>query len=412
MDPKNSRRKRKLLHDVDVTHVSLVDRPANRTPFKFVKREDGADTKGEFPMHIQLKNLFGSRSPQVTSVIAKSEATAKAAAALLMEGGEGVLTETDGVFVVRKSGTEPTETEQLVHAGTATGVAYTVDNLRKSLALYDMDTQSFDEAVKAEGFVPSLMIGMDALHTTIRNIAMDEDTKSPDDMRGKVAKALSDFSTYIEAMIGELPETAFKFEKALVAVAPTEIGGAGAAPGEGFNSEVYDAVFGGAQEAGEAGSEAGSTEGTAAGATETPAEAAENVVTTDTTDDVKADEAGAEAAEAASEAEPAPANLEELPAGTAETPRADFEAALAAAMADLTKSIGGEIAKVAKSVEGLSQRVDAQEQASTKLAKAVGGTVASEAEADPDPNVVQLRNSAGSGDDIPLMDTAYGGARK
>ena len=67
---------------------------------------------------------------------------------------------------------------------------------------------------------------------------------------------------------------------------------------------------------------------------------------------------------------------------------------------------------MAKSVEGLASRVEAQEQSAKKLAKAVGGTVASDGDADPE-NVVQLRNSGGtvSGEDLPLIDTAYRAAK-
>ena len=393
----STKHKRKLLHDVDVTHVSLVDRPANRTPFKFVKREDGTETKGDFPMNITLKNLFGTRGPLVTSVIAKSEAQARGAAVLLMDGDKAEISETDGMFVVRKSGTQPTDTEQLVHAGNAVGIAYTVDNLKKSLSLYDMEAATFGDAVKTEGFVPGLMIGMDALHTVIRNIAMDEDTKSPDDMKNKVSKALGEFGGYIETLISELPVQAFKFEKALMVVSPTEIGGMGAVPGEGFQSEVYDAVFGDVTKPAEAadGAADGDVEETLTTSPEN-APVAADAPADDAVEDVKADAK--------------PDNLEELPEGTS-TPNADFEASLNAMMDALTKSIGGQISQVAKSVEGLATRVQAQEATQKKLAKAVGGSVVTAAEEDP-ANVVQLRNNdnGGGSDDgasMPLMDTAY-----
>lgn len=403
--PKDDKKaKVRRLVDVDVTHVSLVDHPANRTPFKFVKRDDGTETQGAFPMNITLKNLFGSRPAEVTSVIADTQEKAVAVAKAIMDCETVTVDAKDGLFVARKTGSQPTADERLIHLGKAAGVAYTVANLRKELVLYDMEgTDTFDEAVQKEGFVPGLMVGMDALHRVICNIAMSEDTKDANTFKTKVDKALSDFGDYVGALIEALPEKAFKFEKALVAIAPRPL--VAPATPEGFNSEVYDMIFGKPPSP----AAAAAVEGTPAAA-EAAAQAAQEAAQAGT--EAKPGEAPAEGAAAPTEAPVAPAvdakpaNLEELPKGTQEKTLPDFSEALTGAIADLTKTLGDQIAAA---VKPLSEQVAAQGATISTLSKAVGGAVASTPEADDDGNIIHLsKGTAAQGDrEPPLMDTAY-----
>lgn len=398
---KDKKRKVQRLVDVEVSHVSLVDSPANRTPFKAIKREGESSTEGANSMNITLKNMFGSRPPEVTSVMADTKDKALAVAKHLMEG-EGTLEEKEGVFIVTKSGVKADAASQTVHLGKGTGVAYTVSNLKKELALYDMASESFDEALKQEGFVPGLFIGMDALHETIRNAAMQEDTNSPDAFRGKVAKAIEDFSNYVDALIGGLPEKAFKFEKALVALAPNDLN-ALARPAEGFDAEVYDAIFGEGETAPAAEAATEGDEPSAEGLEAKEGEEAAGEAPEGAQAASEGDPAG-EPAAAAPEADPAPANLEELPKSAEETPPVDMAAMLADAMGELTKAVGTQIADA---VKPLSDKMANQDATIANLSKAVGGAVASTPEEDD--NVVQLSktDSGHQGGDLPLMDTAY-----
>lgn len=407
--PDTLKKKVRRLHDVDVTHVSLVDRPANRTKFKFIKRDGSTAEEGQFPMNHMLKTLFGARSVAVASVIANTEAKAMAVAKMLLPDGATVeVTNTEGVFVAREQGVAASADERLVHMGKTAGVAYTLSNLAKELQLYGMDVGTFDEAVKQEGFVPGIMIGMEALNITIRNIAMSEDTKDADTFRAGVKKAMTSFASYVDDLITSLPEKAFKFEKALVAIGGNTTASAALA-GQGFTNEVYDAVFGtgaspdvatGATSAAPvaAVAEAGETPAADAGASVAPAKAPEGQT------------AGAVAEAAKAEEPAAPANLQELPAGTAATDtRANFETEMKTALTDFAKSLTTQVAegltKVTESVAALGARMDKQDGQVATLAKAVGGTVAGAPAVDPDNKVVPLVK--GEQGDIPLMDTAY-----
>ena len=365
-------------------------------------------------MNITLKNMFGARAPEVTSVIADTKEKAVAVAKALLDGEEATLEEQDGLFIARKSGSKPDANERVIHLGKTAGVAYTISNIQKELVLYDMEGENFDEAVKQEGFVPGLMIGMEALHTTIRNMAMSEDTSSPEAFREKAAKAIEDFGAYVDSLIGALPQKAFKFEKALVAHAPNVLTPSSARPTEGFDAEVYDAIFGKppvevaavpdttAEKPAEA--EAATTTTEAPATAEAPAEAPKDAGSAHPA----TQEAGKEGEEA-SAADPAPANFEQLPLTEDEKARAETDpsAVLASALEELTKNIGTQIAAA---VAPIKETVASQGDAISKLSKAVGGTVASTPEEDD--NVVTLSKGAAArdvsgGGEPPLIDTAY-----
>ena len=394
-DKNGKKRKVRRLVDVDVSHVSLVDNPANRTPFKFIKSDH---KERDSQMNITLKNMFGSRTPAVTSVMADTQAKAIAVAKMLMDANEVELSEQNGIHIARAKGEDAPANEQIVHLGKSTGIAYGVSHLQKELALYDIETENFDEAVKQEGFVPGLMIGMEALHSTIRNIAMSTDTSSADAFRSGVRNAVEDFADYVDSLIGALPEKAFKFEKALSVITPT--GPVHITP-EGFNAEVYDAVFGDEQpETSKTMEEAAAPEAEEAPKAEaTEAEAAPAA---------EAEEPKEEAQAAADDGmPPKPDNLDELPAGERGPTAADIEKMFENMVAGLTKTVED---KLDAAVKPLAAKAEATDAALDKLTKAVGGTIATTPDADSD-NVVTLQKGeqgASGGDGyIPLIDTAY-----
>ena len=407
---KDKKRKHQRLVDVEVTHVSLVDRPANRTPFKFVKRDEDNTTKGAFPMHIGLKNMFGSRGAAVSAVMADTEAKAREVAKTIMVDGTIEISEQDGVFVARKQGVEPAKDEQIIHLGKTMNVAYAVTNLKKELVLYGMESEDFSETVQKEGFVPGLYTATEALHTTIRNIAMSEDTNSPEAFKTKVDKALSDFAGYVDSLVSALPTQAFKFEKALVVVSPNDAGGPRPALPDGFSDALYDSIFG-EPAADAAAPKAADEPETGKEAPEAPAEAAPKVEDPPKEDDTpKAADATPAPAEDAPKVDAAPANMEELPKNTDTAPMADPAAVMQAAMDALTKSLGTQLSDALKP---LSERLDANDANMAKLSKAIGSSVASTPEADEDSgNVVELAKSNPSTGEPPLLDTAYRASKR
>lgn len=405
------RKKVKRLHDVEAVYVSLVDHPANKTPFKFIKR---AGAKSEEAMNHSLLKMFGSRSPAVTSVIAKSQARAEALAKVLMpDAKEFTITKEGDVVQVRNSATPETEGEQVIHEGEKTGVAYTVANLDKALSLYDMDSTSFDEVVQKEGFVPGLMTGLDALHSTIANIAMSEEVTDADQFKKQVGDAIDAFSNYMDGLITSLPQTAFKFEKALIAVRSPNFDAANGVPGA-FDAETYDAIFGDEKPADGQEATAG---GDTSDATADPAEPSEGGAQAAQSE---AGEAGSPSAEAATgeagagdtasasqaaQDDPAPANLEELPKGEGEA--TDLEKVVAEAMAALTKSLEPQFKAITDSVGALSEKVDANDGKVEALSKSLGSTVATTPDTDEGGgNVVEIRKGA-EGGEPPLLDTAF-----
>lgn len=410
------KKKRKYLHNVEVSHVSIVDHPANQRAFQIIKRKDGAQN-GEPTMHVTLKNPFRKSDAHVTSVIATDEARGLAAASVLINAECTVRKdEESGLYEIRKTGTQSGDHEQLVKPHDEEfGLAYTVvaERITKALDLFGSDSKSFNEVIQKESFVPGLMSGLDALHTTIANIAMSEDTNSAEAFRTAVEDAVDDFKKYIGGMITSLPETAFKFEKAVVASgADLPEGATRPLPG-GFDEETYNAIFGPAARAtGLAPASAEEAEGS---------EAADAAAVAEGQADASEGEAQAEVDAAAAHADDSDKDKEAVAAEATEatepeaeteatddddpqpTDSVDFEKALAAAMAAVTKSVGETIAAALQPVTEAQARTDA---AVAKLSKTMGSTVVSEPEADGAQNVVDLRKEATSGH-IPLLDTAY-----
>lgn len=368
-------------------------------------------------MNTTLKNLFGKRAPTVVAVFADSEEKLRKVAPLLMEGESAEISQNGDNYQAVLKGAD-LKNATFMHMGNRAGVAYAVANLEKAFAPYDIQTEDFDEAVKNEGFMPGMMTAMNALHDTIMNAAMSDDTNTPEAFSGKVMKAVDAFSAYVESLINGLPEKAFKFEKALTAATPSTGPVALHFTPEGFSQEVHDAVFGGeapnpsAQMQDTTVEPEGGTQAQPAGGKADPAPAAApagDKAASGGTPDAAGDtpDAGAGDTKAAADDPPKPDNLEELPEGAAgNAPTVDFDKALQAAMADLTKGIGTQIAEAMKP---LADRLDTQDAAVAKLSKAMGTSVAGTPEQDT--NVVPLTKgeqapSYGS-EGPPLLDTAY-----
>jgi len=437
-----NKKKTAKLHDVEVSHISLVDRPANMTPFKFVKRNESA-SKGENTMQMSLKNMFGKQAATVVSVFAKSAAAAEVLGAMLIEGDLTDVKSDGSVHVIRSADAPADVKETVVHMGYDLGVAYGVtgmEDLQKRFALFELDSENFDDALKQEGFVPGIMLGLDALHTTIRNVAFSDATEDAAAFKTGVAKAVADFGAYVDDMITSLPVAAFKFEKALVALSPNELGIR--SPSEdAFNTDVYDALFKPADvaetptpeatpaaeatpatvadetppnkdaDAAEAPVAAGAPDETSQGS-EDASEASE--VATDTSASAEAaaepvTEEGAPSPAPEVEAAPAPANLEELPLDAA--PKTSKEDTFAEAMEALTKTLSGQITGIAEAVSKVSDRLDKSDAKVEALTKDVGGSVAGIPDEDVANNVVSIQKEEPSGD-IPLMDTAYSSAKR
>lgn len=208
----------------DADLVSLVDRPANRIPFRIMKSEDGDTatlTLEDKPMSIdlgRLGQLLTKKAPAVptitTFIVAKSMSEADADQ-LVKDAGFSTSDKsvTDEAYIYKMADT-PADTPVVQLTD---DVAVTVTGLAKAFYDYDFRSTDFGMVSATNGFYPSLSMGMSALNTVVSNILEKSDNAGS--AKNLVKQALSDFTGYAAMLVDALPETAFKAEMLAIAKA-------------------------------------------------------------------------------------------------------------------------------------------------------------------------------------------------
>lgn len=192
------------LTDLQVQRVSLVKRGANRIPFRI--------TKGDSAMSLDLSKLFKSQmlAPTVTAVIVRKGADSDAAQAALAEAGFRVTTvETTDDATIYHQGNRPQDGEAVIKMDE--DIAVVVTNVAKGFKPYDYSSADFAEALKVDGYYPSVYTACDALHTVIHKSLTE--AKTPDAAATSIGAAIEDFKTYVTGLTASLPSNVFKLEK-------------------------------------------------------------------------------------------------------------------------------------------------------------------------------------------------------
>lgn len=199
-----------------VSHISLVERGANRIPFKVVKEEQNmSGLKG-----LDLGALFGRQ---------KSEADPQAEIlAVVTMKGETLPQVTTAIeaagFSVGKS--EELEDGSVVfHQGEGSDLDNTevirlndhVALVTKGFSPYSMsvlaDGVSFADQCAAKGFYPGVNAIMETLSDTIRSIV--QNASSPAEAKTAVSKLMSEASAYVSSFILALPPKAFGLDNGI-----------------------------------------------------------------------------------------------------------------------------------------------------------------------------------------------------
>jgi len=205
------------MRDADVQWISLVNRPANRIPFRVTKNE-GKLEAGMF----HLNRMFPSK---------KSEKTGSSVAAFLIQKSDQEtllprlkeagfntdnLIDQDGVLIVKQDA-DFNEAE-CVAVQLNERVGAMLSNVQKAFTPYREDSSSFSENLNKHGFYPSVNVAMGALDETVRNALWDAENVG--EAASFIGNALEQFSGYIVTLVENLPEEAFTAMK--VASAPAE----------------------------------------------------------------------------------------------------------------------------------------------------------------------------------------------
>jgi hypothetical protein len=377
--------------DAKATFISLVERGANRIPFKIVKR-----VNEETAMGIDLRNL--GRVLKGESAVTKEQPKAELLAVVVektedMTELETALTaagfsiamkteQSDGAVVYKQTEFAEEGTQILKMEG---GLL-----VMKGMDMYSasMESTSFKDIIATQGYYPSVRMAVDALATGLQNIPKESEGNATD----LVATTVDEFKSYILGLIKLLPETVTKAETA-IADASLAVQALKAAKDKKKDPAMD-----------KDGDGDGKTEGT-----ETPME--------EMTEEQKA--------KAKKDAAKVPAKKADgtegvgVVAGT-ETVQKQVQDAVAAAtaaqsemlqsmVASIQKSVedvAGTVASVQKSVEGMGARLDEVGKVAEAASNSVKGVVLAAPPADNEDTVVQ--KSAGDTDPRQgQFDTAY-----
>lgn len=398
--------------DAKVSFISLVERGANRIPFKIMKKEKpmAGPISG-----LDLGSLFARKAEKPTvelvGVVTMKGEGLDSVKGQIQEAGFAV----DSTLDTQDNSVVFAQVDKAEGDGVVVRLSEHVALVTKGFSPYNMDMQvgdgSFADQCKAQGFYPGVRTAMEVAADSVITAAYS--STNPGDAAKAVSKMMDECKAYVLSLINGLPVKAFKLEEVFPEEPATPNGdGAtnGEAAGEGQGVAKTDGTAGeGEATAGEgeaaAGEAAGEGEGVEKGTKE-------KAMTDEET--AAAEAAAAEAAKKAKakkDEETAPTSL------TEEQVSAIFASKLEGAMETLIAKVGDQISAVQKgmqeAVEGMKQqvgelagRVEKAEQESQQAVTAVKGTVVGgETGGDPAPVVQKSEPRKGLGE----IDTAYMG---
>lgn len=237
--------------------ISLVERGANRIPFKIMKQENEMKV-------FDLGSIFTRKSekgPEVVGVVTMKGDKFDAVKDAIVASGFDVadVQEHEDGSVVFKQGDMEGET-------TVVRISDELALITKGFSPYNMDLstangESFAEACAAQGFFPGVNTVMEVLSQSVRETLYS--AKTPSEAASGIDKLFREAGAYVKTMVSSLPVKAFKMEQDIPDVAITKQDGeqeSGNAPaGEAPTDEAKAGEEEGAVDNGGEGE--GSTEG-------------------------------------------------------------------------------------------------------------------------------------------------------
>lgn len=200
------------LKEVAVTRVSLVDRGANRSPFKIMKRDAQGDKMGI--LNKLFKGTTAVAAPAVIAIATAKSADQEALKARLTAAGFSVekVAETDDSVVYLQPGApeDVTTLEGTVLKYDENTVAI-LANVKKDFCPWQMDNATFGDLVQVEGVYPTVSTAMDVLTGAI--FSAINKAASPDDAANAISTAFDDAKSFMQGAARSLPVAAFKLDQ-------------------------------------------------------------------------------------------------------------------------------------------------------------------------------------------------------
>lgn len=194
------------LQGTNVERVSMVNKAANRLPFRLTKSED----EEMFDLAKVGRFLKADKKPGVLAAVVSKSADLEAVKASLTAAGLSVAKqeEKDGLIVFSQDGVDDYDTGMLK---VSDELGLVISGLTKSFESYDFNSTSFGEVFKTGSFYPSIRTAQEMLNDTIHNIMYE--AKSPTDATNMIQKSVDEFQQYVTTLTGSLPVHAFKAEQ-------------------------------------------------------------------------------------------------------------------------------------------------------------------------------------------------------
>lgn len=205
----------KEMVDATVSFISLVNRPANRIPFRVTKAEE---IKEESDMMKLLRRKQDGQESQAAApalagiVVAKGDV--EAYAPVLADAGYSVedRLEIDDVIVLKQYDFNEGEVSGVKLSN---GLSVLVGNMpAKVEKAYDewaaVTSVDYNEVHSAERFIPGLMLSLQSLQTTLANVLDGPFDKG--ETSTAVSAALTAFSTSVMSLVDSLPPSVFQLD--------------------------------------------------------------------------------------------------------------------------------------------------------------------------------------------------------
>ena len=209
------------MKDADVSFISLVDRGANRIPFKIVKKEN--PMAGHFA-GLDLGKLFTRKSDQkdkrgeVLAVVTmkgddfeevkQQVADAGFSVASVQEMEDGSVLFVQGDKTVLKQ--EDTAGTTVIRLNDHVAVITKGFNPYGGMEEGDGQGTSFADQCRALGFYPGVRTALEVLTQNIYSLV--DGASSPTDAAQQVSKLFDEAKAYLVSYVGGLPATVFKLE--------------------------------------------------------------------------------------------------------------------------------------------------------------------------------------------------------
>lgn len=211
------------MSDADAHYISLVDRPANRAPFRITKAQGQQALEGDI-MGIDVGKAFmrarkrdgeatenTGDSPAVSAIVVakaqREQIEPKLAAAgyktddVIEHEHAAVFKQAEGLNEADCNGAQITE-----------GVAVLFERVEKAFDPYP-ESLSFNDNLVQGGFWPSFWNAQDALADTFRTALRS--AEEPAEAQVLVAQAVNDFAGFVSGLVENLPNEAFTIYKAV-----------------------------------------------------------------------------------------------------------------------------------------------------------------------------------------------------